>query len=982
MKLKVNILITAVIIFLAPALKAQDLTPFYFVNPMIGTGGHGHTYPGATVPYGMVQLSPDSRLEGWDGCSGYHYSDSIIYGFSHTHLSGTGCSDYGDILVMPTTGEIIFNNGADGKPGYCSKFKHSSEHAEPGFYSVFLENPGVKAELTATARVGFHSYTFPESEKANIILDLVHRDEVIMSSIKIISNTEIEGMRRSRAWADDQHVYFVMRFSKPFSESGIAINDILMPEMKKSEGKNLKAYFRFNTSPGEKILVKVAISGVSEDGARKNLESELPGWDFDKVRKDAQYQWNNSLSRIQVDGGTNSQKSAFYTALYHTMINPVLAADVDGNYRGRDLKIHKAEGFDYYTVFSLWDTYRAYHPLMTIIDQKRSSDFINTFMAEYEQGGLLPVWELSSNETDCMIGYHSVSVIADAYIKGIRGFDAAEALEAMKHSANQDKYGLLHYKNLGFIPSEREHESVSKTLEYAYDDWCIAQMAQVLGRKQDYIDFIKRAQNYKNVFDTQSGFMRARFNGGWYSPFSPNEVNNNYTEANAWQYSFACPQDLNGLINLQGGKEKFSLKLDSLFNAESRTSGRELSDITGLIGQYVQGNEPSHHMAYLYNYVGKPYKTQTLVHKVMNEFYTDKFDGLIGNEDCGQMSAWLVLSAMGFYPVTPGNELYTIGTPMFPKVTIHLENGNQFIIKANKVTDENFYIQSASLNGKTYSKSFLKHSDIMNGGELDFEMGSKPSYEWGTGIENEPQTAITDNLILADPYLSKGARTFTVNTTVELSASPGTVINYIINKAGKEATPAVYSAPIIISENCKIKYAASSRGFPDTPWITSEFIKIKNDKDIILKTKPSPQYNADGPTTLLDGMRGEKDFRLGGWLGYESINLDAVIDLKQSKDIKKLSIGCLQDINAWIFMPYEVEFFISDDGIKYKSAGLVKNDVSQDKWGAINKEFSLVTANVHARYIRVVAKNNGVCPPGHKGNGAPAWIFCDEITIE
>ncbi|HEX7411530.1 MAG TPA: GH92 family glycosyl hydrolase, partial [Bacteroidales bacterium] len=554
--------------------QAQERTPGDYVNPMIGTGGHGHTYPGAVVPFGMVQLSPDTRLDGWDGCSGYHYSDSIIYGFSHTHLNGTGCSDYGDILLIPTTGEVIMNNGANGKPGYSSRFKHNSEHAEPGYYSVFLEKPGVIAELTATSRVGFHSYTFPESTQANIIIDLVHRDEVIASSLRIISNTEVEGMRRSKAWAEDQHVYFVARFSKPFSTSGIAVDDIIKIGLKNATGKHLKAYFQFKTSAGEKILVKVGISSVSTDGARKNLDSEVPGWDFAKVRAGARDIWNQALSRIKVSGGTDDQKTVFYTALYHTMINPVMASDVDGNYRGRDLKVHNAEGYNQYTVFSLWDTYRAYHPLMTIIDQKRTTDFIKTFLAQYDQGGLLPVWELSGNETNCMIGYHSVSVIADAYIKGIRGFDAAKALEAMKKSANQDKLGLSYYRTIGFIPSEHEHESVSKSLEYAYDDWCIAQMAQSLGKMEDYKEFIKRGQNYKNVFDPQTGFMRARYNGGWYSPFTPGEVNFNYTEANSWQYSFACPQDIDGLITLQGGKDKLAAKLDALFTADTRTSGR------------------------------------------------------------------------------------------------------------------------------------------------------------------------------------------------------------------------------------------------------------------------------------------------------------------------------------------------------------------------------------------------------------------------
>jgi predicted alpha-1,2-mannosidase len=982
MRVIIRFLVVSCMVILITPLRAQERTPFEYVNPLIGTGGHGHTYPGATVPFGMVQLSPDTRLDGWDGCSGYHYSDSIIYGFSHTHLNGTGCSDYGDILIMPATGDILMNNGADGQPGYCSHFKHSSEHAEPGYYSVFLENPGIKAELTATARTGFHSYTFPESSQANIIIDLVHRDEVISSSLKVISNSEIEGMRRSRAWAEDQHVYFVARFSKPFTSNGIAVNNLIKNGLKSAEGKHLKAYFQFETKDGEKINVKIGISGVSTEGARKNLESEIPGWDFEKVRADASSTWKKALGRINVSGGSEDQKTVFYTALYHTMINPVLASDIDGSYRGRDLEIHKATGYNQYTVFSLWDTYRAFHPLMTIIDQKRTTDFIETFLAQYDQGGLLPVWELSGNETNCMIGYHSVSVIADAYLKGIRGFDAAKALESMKKSASQDKSGLNYYKKQGFIPSEHEHESVSKTLEYAYDDWCIAQMAQSLGKMEDFTEFIRRGQNYKNVFDPQTGFMRARYNGGWYSPFAPGEVNNNYTEANSWQYSFACPQDIDGLMKLLGGKDKLSSSLDELFAADTRTSGRVQSDITGLIGQYAHGNEPSHHIAYLYNYVGQPYKTQALVHKIMSEFYTPNPDGLIGNEDCGQMSAWAVLSAMGFYPVTPGNDIYTIGTPYFGMVTIHLENGNKFVIKANNLSKDNYYIQSASINGKVYLKSFLKHGDIMQGGELVFEMGPKPSAIWGVGENNMPHTGINENLILPTPYLSEGSRTFSNTTSVALTAEDGATIDYSIDSSGNVGKDFTYTKPFIIDKNCKLKFSAKKNGYPRTPRIISEFLKVKSDKDIHLNTLPAPQYSGDGPGMLTDGLRGNDDFRLGGWQGYEAVNVDVVIDLRQPKIISTLAIGFLQDINSWIFMPSEVGFFLSLDGITYKSAGVVKNDIPQDKQDKIFKDFTLQLKLEKARYIHVVAKNIGACPPGHKGNGAKAWIFTDEIIVE
>ena len=630
-----------------------------FVDPFIGTGGHGHTYPGATLPFGMVQVSPDTRLTGWDGCSAYHYSDSVVYGFSHTHLSGTGCSDYGDVLLMPTVGAVrlLRGDGTDPESGYCSRFSHRNEEAAPGYYRMKLDNGGVIVELTATKRAALHRYIFPKSDRANVVIDLAHRDPVIDSRVKIVSDTEIDGYRRSRAWADDQRVYFVARFSKPFASYGVARNDTVMSGAGEASGTNVKAYVTFATEADEPVLVKVGISAVDIEGARKNLRAEIPGWDFDRVRADADGVWNAALGKITVKGGTRDQRVTFYTALYHAMLAPNLFMDADGRYRGRDLAIHEAEDFTNHTVFSLWDTYRAEHPLFTIIEPERTVDFIKTFLAQYEQGGLLPVWELAANETNCMIGYHAVPVIVDAYIKGIRGFDAREALEAMKRSAGADSRGLEAYRELGYIPSDTEGESVSKTLEYAYDDWCIAQMARALGKEEDYATYIRRAQSYKNLFDPSTGFMRAKINGGWLAPFDPAEVNFNYTEANAWQYSFYVPQDVRGLIGLMGGGERFAARLDSLFTVSPKTTGTELPDVSGLIGQYAHGNEPSHHMAYLYNFAGRPWKTQERVRSIMDGLYHAGRDGLCGNEDCGQMSAWYVLSALGFYPVTPGTDV-------------------------------------------------------------------------------------------------------------------------------------------------------------------------------------------------------------------------------------------------------------------------------------------------------------------------------------
>jgi predicted alpha-1,2-mannosidase len=964
-------------------LTIAQKTPADFVNPFIGTGGHGHTYPGATLPFGMVQLSPDTRLEGWDGCGGYHYDDSYIYGFSHTHLNGTGVPDLCDILFMPNTGETRWNNGSDGKPGYGSKFKHSSEDADPGYYKVVLDDYNITAELTATTRVGFHSYTFPAASEANILVDLFHRDEVLESSIKVISNTQIEGLRRSRSWAENQYVYFVAEFSKPFTSYEIAVDNKTKPGIKSADKeKNIKAIFHFSTTAGEKILVKVGISAVSTDGARLNLNAEIPGWDFENVRNSAKTTWNKELSKIEVEGGTDNQKTVFYTALYHTMVNPNMYMDVDGSYRGRDLKVHKALDFTNYSVFSLWDTYRAYHPLMTIIDQKRTLDYIKTFMIQYDQGGLLPVWELAANETFCMIGYHSVPVIVDAYFKGIKGFDTEKALQAMRKSATREgNEGLKALAQNGYIATEDEAESVSKTLEYAYDDWCIAQFAKSIGNNEEYAYFNKRGQYYKNIFDASTGFMRARSNGGWFNPFDPYEVNFNYTEANSWQYSFSAVQDIDGLIRLHGGKANLAKKLDQLFTASSKTSGRDQSDITGLIGQYAHGNEPSHHMAYLYPFVSQPWKTQQRVHQILNTLYHNNPDGLSGNEDCGQMSAWAVMSAMGFYPVTPGADYYVIGTPWFNKVTINLENGKKFVINAKNISANNFYIRSATLNGAKHDASFLNHSDIMNGGELTFVMGNTPNKNWGTGAKNEPHTAITDNLIIPAPAILDAAKSFKDKKTITVTGPAGASLFYSLTGEDGNTKTQAYTAPFIIDQTSVIKFYAQLDGSVSSV-VTSEFVKMNDDRDIKLTFPPANQYSSGGANNLIDGIRCSPDFRIGGWLGFEKVNLEAIIDLRQVKPLSTFGAGFFQDNNAWIFFPSKIEFFVSDNGTDYRSAGVIKNEVPAEKEGGILKTFEMQVNPINARFVKMVATNIGVCPPGHKGNGGAAWMFSDEIIVK
>lgn len=978
---------SSIIVFLALAACAGREKGAYtrYVDPFIGTGGHGHTYPGAVVPFGMVQASPDTRLSGWDGCSGYHYSDSVLYGFSHTHLSGTGASDYGDILFMPTLGAVrLFRGDAKkGVAGYASRFSHKNEAASPGYYRVKLDDSGVLAEITATPRVAFHRYTFPASDSANVIIDLQHRDPVIDSYIVITGDRQIEGYRRSKHWAEDQIIFFSAEFSKPFIRSGIAVNDTLRSGITEASGTNLKAFATFNTKRGEAILVKVALSPANIDGARRNAVVEIPHWDFEKVRADAGRTWNDALGKIRVSGATKAERVAFYTALYHAMLAPNLFMDANDDYRGRDHKVHKANDYKYYTVFSLWDTYRAEHPLFTIIEPERTVDFIKTFIAQYEQGGALPIWELAGNETYCMIGYHAVPVIADAYVKGIRGFDADKALEAMKHSADDDARGLAYYRELGYIPSDKEGESVSKTLEYAYDDWCIAQMAGAMGKEEDYARYIERAQFFENLFDPTTGFMRAKVNGAFVSPFNPAEVNFNYTEANAWQYSFYVPQDVTELVSLMGGPARFSAKLDSLFTVSSATSGVELPDISGMIGQYAHGNEPSHHMAYLYSFVGEPWKTEERSRYIMRTLYGTGPGGLCGNEDCGQMSAWYVLSALGFYPVTPGQPTYVIGSPLFREASIDVGRGKRFVVKARGASDKNVFIQSATLNGKPYTKSYISHGDIMAGGEISFVMGPAPNKSWGSRPEDMPVSAITDHLMLPVPYLVSGARIFSQSTEVALaSITDGAEIRYTLSGAEPTGASELYAKPILVTKSTVLKAIAFKEGFPPSRVVTAELRKIPGDRSIKLLTSYSPMYTGGGDLALIDGVTGAVNFKTGAWQGYEGVDLDAIVDLGGQRPVKRITTGFLQDQNSWIFFPEKVEYSLSTDGTTFTKVAEWTPGVPAREDGARIESFKSEAIGKSARYVRVHAKNIAVCPAWHEGAGGKAWLFADEIVIQ
>ncbi len=745
-----------------------------YVNPFIGTQEMGHTFPGACVPFGMVQLSPDTDTIGFlnDGkynpgvyryCAGYQYLDKTIVGFSHTHLSGTGHSDLGDFLVMPTVGKLKLNPGTASHPrsGYRSAFRHSTEKAEPGYYSVMLDDYGVKAELTTSARVGFHKYTFPATDSAHIILDLNHgiynyEGKVLWAFARMENDTLLTGYRITRGWARTNYLYFAMSFSKPVKNYGCKNDEKVLyngfwrkfnlqdnfPEM---AGKNLKLFFDFSTTANEAVMVKFALSAVSTEGALKNLQAEIPGWDFDKTHIAATALWEKELGKIRIEAPQNVKEN-FYTALYHTFINPSQYMDVDGRYRGIDFNIHKAEGFTNYTVFSLWDTYRALHPLFTILQPERAADMINSMLAHYSQSvhKLLPVWSHFGNENWCMIGYHAVPVIVDAYMKGIRGFNAEKALEACVSSATHQNYdGIGAYMKYGYVPLDVNAVGASMTLEYAYDDFSISQLARALGKTAIESEFAKRALNYRNLSDPSTRFIRARNrNGSWKTPFDPMHTSGEgFIEGNAWNYSFYVPQDVNGMIKRTGGNKAFISRLDSLFTMDMPDKYfAETEDITrdGILGSYVHGNEPSHHVAYLYNWTSEPWKCQAQVHRIVEKMYVNKPDGLCGNDDCGQMSAWYVFSTLGFYPVCPGTDQYVIGSPCVNEARIKLDNGSVFKVKANSLTKENIYIQSVTLNGKPWNYSFITHPDIINGGELVFSMGPKPNKKWAVAENSKP----------------------------------------------------------------------------------------------------------------------------------------------------------------------------------------------------------------------------------------------------
>lgn len=974
-----------IFLFVLPLLFACNRSVTSYVNPFVGTDGHGHTTPAAIVPFGMLQPGPDTRLEGWDGCSGYHYSDDTVYGFSNTHLSGTGVEDYCDLLLMPFT-----DSGSVMNKEYCSTFSHHNEKARPGYYSVILDKSHVKVELTASRRIAYHQYSFPHRGKKGFVIDLSHRDNTLEAAIAVKGN-RIVGFRRSTAWNPDQKFYFAMQLENE-TDSVVLFSDNRPVAGTECNGRNVKALVYLKEKDRVANL-RLAASAVDEKGALANLGSEKP-LAFHEARKAADALWKKELGKIEVEGSP-SAKEVFYTALYHCFTSPYLFSDADGRYRAINDSIYSTDGnYDRYTVFSLWDTYRALHPLLALIDRERTYDFIYTFAHEYCAGGELPMWELAGHETHCMIGYHAAPVIQEAQMAGILDSitkpERDLLMQSLVATSNRDE-GQRYYAQHGYLSSEIDNESVSKTLEYAYDDWTIAQFAKASGYDSLYRVYMRRAQSWKNVMDSR-GFMHARRNGGFVTPFSPAEVNNHFTEANSWQYSTYVPHDVNGWIDAIGSEAKAEAFLDSLFGTSSKTEGREQSDITGLIGQYAHGNEPSHHAAYLYAYLGRQYKTAELVRRICNNFYTSEPDGLIGNEDCGQMSAWFVMSALGFYEVCPGSGEYVIGSPLFRKATIHLENGKDIVVSCKRQSKNNCYVQQASMNGKPYAGGVLRYEDLKDGCQLNFTMGGEPNENYAKQEENRPHSHFDKDIdVTPMPAFGTWEQSFKGVKTISLLAPKGTEVYYSLENSLPDTTSLHYTEPFTVDKDVVV-YARAFSPITGYSQVESQrLILFRADKSLSYVTKPDKQYRDSGEDGLIDHIFGVANYRIGGWQGWQT-DMTVVVDLLEPKHIHEAGVNCLSSTKSWIFLPRQVVAEVSEDGKNYSLFGetamnlaaMVEQDTAR---GFDYREGSgirqlCVQGNAVARYVRITAKNYGKLPQWHVSPGQQAWLFCDEVIVK
>lgn len=955
-----------VLLFL-PSLVGAQFDPLVYVNPFIGTGGHGHTYPGATAPFGMVQLSPDTRLDGWDGCSGYHYDDSIIFGFSHTHLSGTGVSDYGDLLLMPSL------TGPGGENySYKAGFKHGQENASPGLYTVRLNN-AIEVKLTATTFSGHQQYQYPASDTQWVVLRFDHRDQTTSAGLQPIDKRSFVGHRHSKAWADNQKLFFRLEFDADV----VAFDATGKPFKGGKPGKEI--WFRLI---GQKQLgLKLSLSGVDEAGATLN-HGQTP-FAFEQALQNTQKEWRKALGKIEVVGNTN-QLRKFYTALYHTQIVPNRFSDADGWYRGLDGRLYEGRDHTQYTVFSLWDTYRAAHPLYTIIDEARTRDYLLSFLKMYEQAGHLPVWELAGNETWCMIGYHSASVIADAVWKGLVDTTLArKLLVAMTATAEANRYGLEIYRKKGYLEITDEHESVSKTLEYAYNDWCVSRVATWLGETALANKHAYRSRAWINMLDLETGLMRPRANGGFIQPFDPREVNNHFTEANSWQYSFYVPHDIAGYKGMLG-EARMKRLLDSLFQANSNTTGRNQADITGLIGQYAHGNEPSHHMAYLYHSLGMPEQSQRLVDAILDTLYHDAPDGLSGNEDCGQMSAWLVMSSLGIYPIAPGNVNYALIAPAFKSAKVQLESGRSFHFMKN---GQGQYVQKVTLNGRDWPYNYLPHDSIRQGGSIQFVMSSQPS-SWGKAKQYR-WVSQGDQMLLPAPVISAKSMSFYDSLEVKWSFLPGMQLRYTLDGSDPVTGLLATTGGLVLKETSRLRavQVLPNTGLTSVAFKSDESEAIFNriPRRIQLSWSPAPktEYQAGGPLSLVDGLFGDAEWRKGRWVGWEGKDVELVLDLGANQEVNAVYGSFVQDSKPWILFPKSMEVFGSLDGKNYNL--LFKTEVAVD---GLNEQVQTqrigqkLTNSAQYRYLKIKVNQFGQLPVGHLGYPNAAYIFMDEVVVE
>ena len=948
-------------------------------NLFIGTGGHGHTHPSAQRPFGMVQLGPDTRLEGWDGCSGYHYTDTALYGFSHTHLSGTGVSDYGDLLVLPQSGPLQTSY----RPvpfQHASANDYLAEIAEPGYYSVQLPG-GIRAEFTASERVGRHRYWANPSQSLRVLVRMQHRDKAYEYALTSTGTQTATGRRFSRAWATHQKLFFALQTSVPYTLSE--------PE---------PGLYALEFAPGSWardgfVTLDVALSSTDEAGALRNLQTEVKREPtFDRTRAASADEWQRELGKIEVHG-TPDQEVIFRTALYHCFSVPNLWSDVDGRYRGMDDAVHRDTVHARYTVFSLWDTYRTAHPLYALTQPERTEAFIATMLDHFAQSGRLPVWELAANETNCMIGYHAVSVIADAYAKGYRGFSLEAALRAADSTANASVFGLPAYRKNGFLSVEDAPESVSKTLEYAYDDWCIAQLARAAGNKPLTDEYLRRATGYRSVVDPETGLMRPRVNGGWLTPFEPREVNNHFTEANSWQYSFAPVHDLAGWTAQLGngdrraGTQKLELLLDQLFTAPKATVGRDQADITGLIGQYAHGNEPSHHIAFLYNATASPWKGQNRVKQVLDSLYRNAPDGLSGNEDCGQMSAWYVMASLGLYPLVPGEDRYATGSFYWERATLHLPDGLPGVSGGSKRLDlvrtgEGPYVRHLRLNGKEYG-AWVDHAALLKGGMLEFEQVPMP--EDRDGWEPYANGIPSAKGALPAPSIDV-ARSFSDRTSLIVRQDAKSGGYPYVSRNGGPFQP--FTEPATLTESAVIRAASMQPDGTLGHIATATTTRWPNTYTVTYSSAPNRQYTGVGANALVDGIEGDVEWRKGHWVGHQGVDLWIQVDLGKKRKVSQVSVGVLKDIGAWIAFPETVELWTSNrawanlgepttPSAQKATVPNAKTDTPPER-----RTLKLEMKPTKARFLYVKLTNAGPLPEWHPGAGGQTFFFLDEISVE